>query len=191
MAINEEKRLLTIEEFEQIADSPENADRILELINGEIVEKVGTEEHSYIQSLFARLLGNFADAHQLGIVLTEPRYRKPDDVRNSLLPDVAFRSLNRPLNKKGSIPELPDLAIEVKSPEQSLRTLRNKVRYYITHGVKLVWLVNPEAQVVEVYTLEDEVTLGMNDVLTGGDVLPGFTLLVRDIFADPFTRTHI
>lgn len=48
-----------------------------------------------------------------------------------------------------------------------------------------MWLAFPETQTVEVYTPDDDVrTFGLNDVLDCGDILPGFTLAVKDIFAD-------
>jgi Uma2 family endonuclease len=60
--------------------------------------------------------------------------------------------------------------------------MRDKARYYLANGVRLVWLVFPEQKVVEVYTPDDEYVVGENEALNGGDVLPGFTLAVSSIF---------
>jgi Uma2 family endonuclease len=90
--------------------------------------------------------------------------------------------------KKGSVPEMPDLAVEVKSPDDSLKLLRDKAHYYLANGTRLVWLVIPEKRLVEVYTPDDEQILTEEDTLSGEDVLPGFTLPVRDIFADPVSK---
>lgn len=79
---------------------------------------------------------------------------------------------------------MPDLAVEVKSPDDSLRALRDKARYYLANGCRLVWLVLPDKQIIEVYTA-DKQPLTEADTLTGGEVLPGFALPVRQVFADP------
>lgn len=180
------QHLLTVEEFEQYADSPENAERLLELVNGEIVEKpMPTEEHGVITGNIYGPLWNFVNPRKLGRVVVEVRYRKPGDQHNARIPDIAFSSTKRPLVKQGSVPELPDLAVEVLSPDQSLKELREKARYFVANGVKLVWLVIPEKRLVEVYTPEDEWVLNEDDTLTGRDVLPEFSLPVRDVFADP------
>jgi Uma2 family endonuclease len=180
-----ERRLYTVDEFEQYADAPENANRLLELVEGEIREKMPTEQHSICAGNIFTPLAAFAHPKKLGRVTFEVRHRKPDDKRNALIPDVSFNSAKRPIVERGSVPELPDLVVEVKSPDDSLKELRDKMHYYIANGVKIGWLVIPEKRLIEVYTAEIEDVLTENDTLTGGDVLPGFTLPVRDVFADP------
>lgn len=180
-----EHRLYTVEEFEQIADSAENAGRLLELVNGEIVEKVPTEEHSIATGNIFAALWNWNTPRKLGRVHTEVRYRKLEDQHNAFIPDIAFSSAQRPLVKQGSVPEMPDLAVEVQSPNQSLKELREKAHYFLANGTKLFWLVIPEKRLIEVYTLTDEQILTEGDTLTGGDVLPEFALPVREVFADP------
>lgn len=92
-----EHRLYTVEEFEQIADLPENAERRLELVNGEIVEKpMPTEDHGLITTNLILALGNFAHPRKLGRVVGEVRYRKPEDEHNARIPDIAFSSAKRP-----------------------------------------------------------------------------------------------
>lgn len=59
------------------------------------------------------------------------------------------------------------------------------VCFYLRHGVRLVWVVDPRAETVTVHRPDaDAFTLGAGDVLDGGDVLPGFILPVADIFAE-------
>jgi Uma2 family endonuclease len=181
-----EHRLYTVKEFEQIADSPENVERRLELVNGEIVEKpMPTEEHGVITGNIYGPLWNFVNPRKLGRVVIEVRYRKPDDQHNARIPDIAFSSAKRPLVKQGSVPEMPDLAVEVLSPDQSLKELREKARYFLANGTKLVWLVIPEKRLIEVYTPDKEEVLTEIDTLEGDNVLPGFSMAVRDVFADP------
>jgi Uma2 family endonuclease len=187
MAVPHRKRY-TVEEFEAFADAPENADRLFELIDGEIVEKVPTELHAVIA---ARISGELYIYLKLnpsaGRIAVEPRHKMPNDAHNSRLPDVAFTSAERalPIVKRGSVPQMPDLAIEIKSPDDSYTRMRKKAEYYLANGVRLVWLVFPEKQFVEVYRPDMDLDIKMlNETLDGADVLPGFTLAVKDIFAE-------
>ncbi len=77
------------------------------------------------------------------------------------------------------------LVIMVNTPLDSLRELRRTAEDYLQTGTKTVWLMLPEAQRVEVYFGEQGfVEVGIDGVLDGGDVLPGFTLPVRKISPD-------
>jgi len=178
------KLLYTVEEFERIADSPENRDRLLELINGEMVEKVPTEKHGMCVGNIYYHIRMRVQTHRGGRVVMEVRYRNPEDRRNARIPDVSYTSGNEPPIEKGSVPRMPDLAVEVKSPDDSLKVMREKARYYLANGTKLVWLVDPQKRFVEVYTPDDEQVLFEDDTLDGGEVLPGFQMNVRDIFED-------
>lgn len=174
----------TITEFEEYIAQPENADRRFELINGEVVEKLPTEEHSLIVGNLYLALRNFVDPRDLGRVAFEVRRRMPGDDSNARLPDAEFTSKARlqPIVKKGAVSQMPDLAIEVKSPTDSLDSLRAKAHYYLANGSRMVWLVITEKRKMEVYTLDGVKVLSETDTIDGGDVLPGFTLLVADIF---------
>ena len=175
----------TIEDFESFADSPENVTRLLELVDGEIVEKVPTEEHGRIVMNIAGPLWVYVRQYPDGRVVLETRHRVTTDAHNARIPDISYIQGMRPAVKQGSVPQMPDLAVEVQSPEQSLKGLREKVRYLLANGSRLVWLVLPDKEIIEVYTPDDEMILSKDDVLTGGAVLPGFSLPLREIFADP------
>lgn len=178
--------LLTVDEFEQIAASPENADRRLELVYGEIVQKpMPTQEHGLSGGNLFGPLWNWVTPRKLGRVVMEVRYGKGSASHNARIPDISFSANPQPLVKKGNVPYFPNLAVEIKSPDDSLRKLRAEARFYIENGVQMVWLVLPETRLVEVYTADDEFTPTEADILTGEPVLPGFTLPVGDIFADP------
>ncbi len=183
------EKAITIEQFEQFEQLPENRDRLLELINGEISEKMSTEERGLLSGNVITFLNNFVKPRRLGRVGTEVRHRQENDTRNSRLPDVSFTSAQRPLVKKGSVSHFPDLAIEIKSPDDSIRKLREKVEFYLQNGVALVWLIYPEQQMVEVYSLDgDAEILLTGDVVTGGEVLPEFAMPVAKIFDDPLAE---
>jgi len=183
--MNVSEKLYTFEEFEEFLRQPENRDRFFELIDGEIVEKVPTLEHGVIALRIGSRLLIFVEAHGLGWVAVEVRYRVPDDNSNSRQPDVSFSSNARvpKLVKQGAVLQMPDLVVEVKSPDDTFIGQRRRAEYYIANGTRLVWLVYPEKQLVEVYQPNADIQiLNIDDVLDGGDVLPGFTLSVRDIF---------
>lgn len=185
----EAKVLYTVEEFERIADSPENVERLLELIEGEIVEKMPTEEHNMASGNLYSAIKAYAKAHQLGRVVYETSYHVLGDKQNVRIPDIAFTRTERlqPVVKQGSAKQLPDLAIEVRSPNQSMKKLREKAAYLLKNGVQIVWIFDPKPQIAEVCTLGEDGkmqtrTLASDGTLDGGDVLPGFTLPMKDVF---------
>jgi Uma2 family endonuclease len=179
------KRLVTADEFEHLLTLPENQDRLLELINGEIVEKMPTEEHGIVAVNVVTPLHSFVKRDKLGRVGVEVRQRLPNDPLNSRMPDISFSSARRPLVTRGGVPEMPDLAVEIKSPDDTVKEMREKAAYYLAHGARLVWLIYPAQRMIEVYTLDEVEILIEGDVLSGGDVLPGFSMPVADVFADP------
>jgi Uma2 family endonuclease len=181
-----QEKLVTVEEFEAFLESPESDDRLFELIHGEIVEKVPTEEHSIAVGNLYSALREFSRPGKLGRVGIEVRHGKPEDNYNDRIPDVSFTAAERLLAvvTEGAVPHMPDIAIEVKSPKDKLKKLREKAEYYLANGTRLVWLVYPAKRLVTVLTPTSEDILTEDDTLTGGDVLPGFTLSVRDIFAE-------
>jgi len=83
-------KLYTIEEFEHILGLPENRDRLLELIEGEIVEKMVTQEHGMIAGNIHAILWNFIKPRKLGRLAIEARYQIPADLHNARLPDISF-----------------------------------------------------------------------------------------------------
>lgn len=183
------EREFTIDEFEELLVLPENSERLLELIDGRLREKTSTtEEHGELEGIIGTALLAFVRPRKSGRVTLEARHKMPRDRRNSRLPDVSFISGQRPRVTKGSIPQMPDLAVEVKSPDESLKSLRAKADYYMAHGTRLVWIVDPAKQIVIVLTPDSEDIKLIDETLDGDNVLPGFTPPVRDIFVDPLSE---
>lgn len=179
----------TVDEFERVYLSPEQSDRLFELINGEVHEKMPTQQHGLIASNINLELALYARQTKTGRPGIEVRHHIPDDKRNSRLPDVSFVCTKGPLVEQGSVSGMPDLAVEIKSPTDTITEMRETAAYYVANGSRLVWLVYPNYRLVEVYRPEADVEiLGEEDTLTGGDVLPGFTLAVRTLFADPLAE---
>lgn len=175
--------LLTLEDYHAICDLPENEGRILELIDGEIVEKMASFEPSQIASRINGFAFIFLLSHPIGYLTGEAGgyVMAPGHVYN---PDVGFISKARlPDKPEREAPIPPDFAVEVKSPSDRKRAMRRKAERYLEFGTKLVWLVFPEEQLVEVYMPDQDVmVVGIDGVLDGGTILPGFSLAVRQIF---------
>ena len=181
------KRKYTVEEFEQLFAQAEYGDRLLELIHGEIVEKRPTEEHGVVAGNAVFALRSYVQIHKSGRVGVEVRHRIPADEWNSRMPDVSYSTVRRALVTKGSVPTMPDLAVEVQSPDDSIKAMREKAAYYLANGAKLVWLIYPRKRMVEIYSANGDIDmLHETDALSGEEVLPGFTLPVAELFADPF-----
>lgn len=180
-----ERTKLTTSQFLEWSERPENRDRLFELIDGEVIEKVASFTPSRIAMRIGRFVGNYLDENPIGYVTgADGSYVISDD--DTFMPDVGYIAKVRlPEEPSREVPIPPDLAVEVKSPTDSKREMRRKAETYITGGTKLVWLVFPETETVEVYYgKEDVATLGIDDSLTGYDVLPDFSLAVRQIFGE-------
>jgi Uma2 family endonuclease len=162
-------------------------DRLFELVDGTLVEKVMGYGEGFLAMDIARLLSRYLDKHNLGDLggadSTMRLLRKL--VR---LPDVTFVRWERYPNGERPtkpIPDIvPDLAVEVLSRSNTPQEMQRKLKEYFLAGVSLVWLVNPATRSVEVCTSPDErITLTEDDTLDGGDVLPGLQLPVVEVFA--------
>lgn len=184
MALPTEK-LYTVDEFEEFIARPENRDRHFELIDGVIVEKtMPTEEHSLIIGLFIYFLSVYARERGLGLPGPESRFRVPENFKNTRQPDLSMTlDPDVPITIKGAAPRAPDVIVEVRSPDENYDELRDKARWYIANGVRLVFLVFPRPKIVEVYRpdVPSEILI-VEDTIDGFDVLPGFTLPVAALF---------
>lgn len=106
-------------------------------------------------------------------------------------PDVAFVpysrwSRNRPIPDTNAWPVLPDLCVEVVSPTDRAEEVREKVAEYFEAGVRLVWVIDPRAQLIDVYESASQVrTLHRSDRLDGGVVVTGFQVPLADLFPPP------
>ena len=162
-------------------------DRLCELIDGTLVEKAMGWKESELTIIIARLLGNFVSANRLGKVFgSDGMFRlEPEQIR---IPDVAFISKQRFAGRAltpSAFWELGcDLAVEVISPSNTRREMERKLSDYFGAGVGTVWLVYLTTREVVVYTSPDNsVTLRSNDLLDGGNLLPGFSVPVAELFA--------
>ena len=144
-------------------------------------------EHGMIALSIGGILWDFVKRHSLGVVLgAETGFkiaRDPDTVR---APDVAFIRANRIGDRlpKGYFPGAPDLAVEVLSPDDRAGEVFEKVQNWLDAGCVAVWVVDPKTQSVTVYDAGCKATvLKSSDLLTGGDLLPGFSTPVAEFFS--------
>jgi Uma2 family endonuclease len=113
-------------------------------------------------------------------------YQNPDTVR---APDVAFvkqERIDAAGRVKGYWIGAPDLAVEVVSPSDTIAQVEDKVAEWLDAGTRMVWVVSSKLHTVTVYrSLTDIETLTEKDTLDGGDVVPGFSITVAEIFGRP------
>lgn len=181
MVISE--KLYTWQEFEAYAvDHP---DALLELIDGRIVEKVTNELHGKIVGLILHALIGYLKNHPeiKGHWSTEAAFRPVDSDDNGRRPDVSFRLTEDAVSTIGTVDEIPQFCVEVKSPSNTYVELREKAQFYIANGAKLVWLVYPPKEIVEVYFADGNSDLFVKgDTLSGGEILPEFEMPVDEVF---------
>ena len=144
-------------------------------------------EHGVIANWLAYLLTSYNVEHPLGVVsAAETGFVLARDPDTALGPDVAFvrtERLPQGTDESRLWPVTPDLAVEVYSPGDQADEMAIKVGAYLDAGVQLVWVVYPKRHnVVEYAPGGQERILGDDDTLDGGEVLPGFSHPVRDLW---------
>jgi Uma2 family endonuclease len=177
----------TATEEDVIAAEAAREKRLCELIDGVLVEKAMGAKESLIAVVIISLMEAFVEEHDLGVVLGADGMLRlwPGRVRE---PNVSFISWDRlPGNEmpEEPIPDLaPDLAIEVLSRTNTKKEMQIKRHDYFQSGVQEVWEIQPRTQTAEVYTSPTKHRrIGKEGNLNGGDILPGFTLPLKRLFA--------
>ena len=180
----------TVEDVWALECDPANEGRYFYLIDGELHEEpMPNWTHSELAALIAHFLLLYVRPRKLGSVNIEFSSHPPGSRRTLLVPDVAFTRTDRVPDPRpqGYAPLFPDIAVEVKSPSNSMAQMRRKARTYLENGTTLVWLVLPEQSAVEEWRMGDEGQrqhrlIGREDVLDGGTALPGFSLELSLLF---------
>ncbi len=162
--------------------------RLCELVDGVLVEKAMGYRESLLAAALIRWLSAFVLSRNLGLVSGADGMMQlfPGLVR---IPDVAYVSWNRlPGGRvpQEAIPSLvPDLAVEILSVGNTPAEMARKREEYFSAGVRLLWYVDPLRRIATVHTSPHAYTLRTTEeTLEGGDVLPEFTLPLRDLFAE-------
>jgi Uma2 family endonuclease len=159
-----------------------------ELIDGHLVERKMGAQSSYVATNLLVLLGFFVRSHNLGLVFqADCGYQifaeEPNRVRFA---DGSFM-------RRGKLPEdrppqghcrlAPDLVIEAVSPYDTASALEEKIAQWLAAGVRLIWVLYPETQRLQVHRADGTVTkLQAAEQLVGEDVVPGFQCQVAEVF---------
>ena len=165
---------------------PRSDGKKYELIRGELIEKMPTgDPHAIVVIMIGTVLNLFVGPRNYGGVRAgEPGYLLeigPDTVR---APDVAWIAPGRiPPGTQGYPNLAPDLAVEVKSPSNSYPEMHRKAVMWLSYGSRQVWVADPEHTTLTRYTPgATPVVLRADDIIDGGDLLPGFTAPVWSLF---------
>ena len=159
-----------------------------ELVDVELLEKCVGEEGSEVGGEAYSRLREFVKARDLGVVFPPDRQfqcfpHAPGRLRKL---DAAFiRKERRPNGPKrrGHTRIPPDIAVEVISPDERTYDTHARVQDFLLAGTPLVWVIDPSLRTVTVHRPGGPITVHReDDDVDGGDVLPGFTLRVGDLF---------
>jgi Uma2 family endonuclease len=179
------QRLMTAEELLRLLDDGQRH----ELIAGELTTMPPSgAEHGRVAVRFTSPLSHYVATHRLGEVFAAETgfllARDPDTVR---APDVAFVSRER-VAEAGTVtgywPGAPDLAVEVILPNDLNTEVEKKVATWLAHGTRMVLVLNPRRRTVAAHRPGADMRhLTVDDTLDGEDVVPGWTVPVRELFA--------
>jgi len=178
-------KLMTAEELIHL---PTGMGKRYELVHGALktMSPAGFKHGRIAMRIGARLQTHVSSRGLGSVAAAETGYRlrsNPDTVR---APDVSFVSKAR-LDKTGEVtaffPGAPDLAVEVVSPDDTATEVKTEVSEYFEAGAKLVWIIYPDTQEAVVFrSARESVVLVSQDTLDGGEVIPGFTCRVAELF---------
>lgn len=171
-----------------VLEAKRQYNRLCELMDGVLVEKAMDFKESILAAALIEILRGFVVPRNLGVVTAPDGAVRlfPGFVR---IPDVAFASLDR--FPDGRIPDqpipslAPDLVVEVLSESNTPAEMDRKRGEYFSAGVQLIWEVDPKSRSVSVFTPDGTVTR-LDDSATRerGDVLPGFSLKLMELFGE-------
>jgi Uma2 family endonuclease len=184
-------RYLTVQEYLSYGDSP------VEVVNGEAIMTAAhtRSQPNVVTNLFGSLHPHVRK-NKLGKVFTEASYVLDGNPRKNWVvgartPDLSFivRERIQAHNAEHPHPDqpwwlAPDIAAEVISPTDSYDMLSQKVADYLRAGVKLVWVIDPDKQVVRAHLPDNPLgsTLTAADRLSGEPVISGWSMKVIDLF---------
>jgi Uma2 family endonuclease len=181
---------MTVDEFWEFVHRPENMDRLFELRRGEVIElSRPTRPHGRVCFRVGYLLERYAEQTGFGYVVSnDAGVVLEEDPGTVVGPDIAFfadaTAFEDIAPKWAESP--PILVVEVLSPNDKPTRVNEKVRDYLTGGVKVVWVIDYEERNVTVFRPDrTHVILKESNVLTGDPDLPGFSCPVSDVFRLP------
>jgi Uma2 family endonuclease len=184
-----QEKLYTVDEFWEIAHLPENDEMRLELVEGVIYTMPPAGgEHGEVAGDSFGVIWNHVRQHELGhVTAAETGYIlgvNEEGKASVRAPDVGFISYARMPDRLPTkyVPIPPDLAVEVVSPNDKANDIESKISEYLRAGVRMIVFVYPATRSVNVYRENTIKRLEGEDLLDGGDVLPGFSVRISELF---------
>ncbi len=183
------QRLFTVADLDSLPTELPSGPIDYELDNGRLIFVVPPgDTHGAVQSNIATELkiqgerkGHGKERTEVGVVL----WRDPDCV---LTPDVLFiskESLPLARSREGYLETIPNLVVEVRSKNDSLKYIQRKVQQYLKAGVEIVWVADAEPKTVTAYTATAApVAYGEADKLEAPRLIPGLLMRVTDVFRE-------
>jgi Uma2 family endonuclease len=165
------QKQMSAEEFLLFAE--QHPDKRFDFIDGEMVEVSPKPVHGRIQVEYATAFRLYVKQNPIGVVYTETLHVLNGE---QLIPDVCINVAT----DADYLTTPPLVAVEIRSDSQSRESQRRKARAYIQHGAKMVILTFPHEQVEVFQPGHDPLVLAADEVIDGGDVLPGFRLPVSE-----------
>jgi Uma2 family endonuclease len=161
-----------------------------ELVEGKIVYMSPTGlDHGRYEGQFYEKMNTVARKLKLGQVATGEVgiyiRRNPDTVRGADVIFISNERLSQQKRKEGFLNIAPEIVVEIMSPDDRWSEVKQKLKEYFSIGVKLVWVADPGDRTVYAYrSLTDVREFTESDTLTGDDILPGFAVLVAELFEE-------
>jgi Uma2 family endonuclease len=159
-----------------------------ELVKGELqMAPPPGSEHGEVTMNLAGPLYQHVKKNDLGVVYAaETGFKLESDPDTVRAPDIAFvrqELIDQTDRIEGYRAGAPDLVVEVLSPSDTFGKVEAKVSQWLEAGARMVWVVSPKLHTITVYrSLTDIMTLTEKDTLKGGDVVPGFSIKIAEIF---------
>jgi Uma2 family endonuclease len=175
---------ITEEELIRLAETPG-----VEYARGQIEKKLKSMKNGAIEVATIYLLESEARKSKLVRVFTPALSFRcfPDDPDKFRKPDVSVIKVDR---LAGIDPDtvllgiVPDLAVEVLSPNDKARKVAKKIEEYLDAGFPLIWVVQPYTRTVTIYRGDGSTALlHTHDEITGEAALPGFKCKIAEFFA--------
>lgn len=180
---------ITTEEFWVLSHSPKYSDKRLELHEGGlIVIPAANWKHGYLVSKIARVIGNFVEANNLGVIMISTGYAcfphaRRDSVHTADLSFISSEHIPTPLPET-FVPFAPNLAVTVITTDnaEELNWLRVRVNNFLVAGVGSFWVVQSLHKTIAIHKPGDCVTICFEgDILRDSQILPGFQIAVADL----------
>jgi Uma2 family endonuclease len=165
-----------------------------ELVNGELIVAATGVRHDRLVMRLGGELEQFSREQGLGILQgSDTGYKMANG--NVRCPDISFISAARARryveeDRDVFFDGAPDLAVEILSPSDTLRRTKQKVLEYFANGCRLAWILDPTHKTILVMEPNgSERLLGADDSVDGGEVVPGFSVSVSEVFRKPTLRS--